>query len=372
MGPTCWMKISDFDYQLPVELIAQVPLESRDSSRLLHVRGDGAVAHRRFSDLPGLLRAGDVLVFNDSRVIPARLLGSKVATGGRAELLLVRPVDEVETRAALGDRADGTTWVCLGQASKGLKAGTRLEFEGDLAAEIASDEGEGQFRVRFTSELPTLERALERAGQLPLPPYITRPPGAADAQRYQTIYADQAGSVAAPTAGLHFTQALFDALDARGIERQFVTLEVGPGTFLPVRSEDLEAHRMHPERCVISEATALGLREARRAGRRIVAVGTTVVRTLESLADDDGAVRAGRADTTLFITPGFRFRVVDALLTNFHLPRSTLLVLVCAFLGRERTLDAYRTAVAERYRFFSYGDSMFIDGARPGAPGASR
>ncbi len=317
--------------------------------------------HRQFRELPELLRRGDVLVFNDSRVIPARLVGHKVATGGRAELLLVRPAAVTEeTAVALEGRAEGSTWVCLGQASKGFKPGTALVFEGGLGAVVRSDEGGGEYRVCFTSDLPTLESALRRAGRLPLPPYITRGPDAGDDERYQTVYARQKGSVAAPTAGLHFTQALFDQLEARGIERRFVTLEVGPGTFLPVREGDLSSHRMHAERCEVPEETATALRAARREGRRIIAVGTTVVRALESLADDEQVVRSGRVDTQLFITPGFRFRVVDGLVTNFHLPRSTLLMLVSAFLGRERTLEAYALAVQERYRFFSYGDSMFI------------
>jgi len=214
--------------------------------------------------------------------------------------------------------------------------------------------------VCFTSPLPTLEAALERAGRLPLPPYITRAPELGDDERYQTIFARRKGSVAAPTAGLHFTRPVLDELEARGVERRFVTLEVGPGTFLPVREGDLSKHRMHLERCEVPDDTAVALRAAKREGRRIVAVGTTVVRTLESMADEREVVRAGHHATSLFITPGFRFQVVDALLTNFHLPRSTLLMLVCAFVGTARTLEAYELAVRERYRFFSYGDSMFI------------
>lgn len=357
------MRTSDFDFHLPSGLIAQAPLPERDASRLLCVEPGGAVTHRLFRDLPSLLAPGDVLVFNDSSVIPARLIGHKAGTLGRVELLLVRPVaGDVETAQALKAQAAGTTWTCLGQASKGLKPGARLVFEGGLTAEVRSDEGGGEYRVCFTSELATLEAALERAGRLPLPPYIDRAPDPDDLERYQTVYARKKGSVAAPTAGLHFTRALLEALDARGVERRFVTLEVGPGTFLPVREESLAAHRMHAERCEVPRETAEAVRAARRAGRRVVAVGTTVVRTLESLADEAEVVRAGRLDTTLFITPGFRFRVVDALLTNFHLPRSTLLMLVCAFLGRERTLSAYRIAVDEGYRFFSYGDAMLVGG----------
>jgi S-adenosylmethionine:tRNA ribosyltransferase-isomerase len=356
----------DFDFPLPPERIAQAPLPERDASRLLHVdRATGARRHLVFRDLPGLLRAGDVLVLNDSRVIPARLLGKKAGTGGRAELLLVRPAADVETEAALKAGASGTVWTCLGQSSKGFKPGARLEFDAGLTAEVLEDLGGGEFRVRFTSELATLEEAIARAGRLPLPPYIERAPTADDAERYQTVYARKQGSVAAPTAGLHFTPAVFEALKLRGVDVHFVTLEVGPGTFLPVREGDVSKHVMHAERCEVPPATAERLRRARREGGRIVAVGTTVVRTLESMADDAQVVRAGAMDTRIFITPGFTFRVVDALVTNFHLPKSTLVMLVSAFLGREATLAAYAEAVREGYRFFSYGDAMFIDGARP-------
>jgi S-adenosylmethionine:tRNA ribosyltransferase-isomerase len=354
----------DFDFHLPPELIAQAPLPQRDASRLLHVeRVSGRWTHRRFTELPGLVRQGDVLVLNDSRVIPARLLGRKAGTGGRAELLLVRPAADVETEAALKAGADGTVWTCLGQSSKGFKPGARLEFDAGLTAEVLADEGGGEFRVRFTSPLATLEEAIARAGQLPLPPYIERAPTGEDAERYQTIYARKQGSVAAPTAGLHFTPAVFEALDARGVDRAFLTLEVGPGTFLPVREGVVANHVMHAERCVLPPQTAERLRRARREGGRIIAVGTTVVRTLESLADEAQVVRAESMDTRLFITPGFRFRVVDCMVTNFHLPKSTLVMLVSAFLGREVTLAAYAEAVRERYRFFSYGDAMFLEGA---------
>jgi S-adenosylmethionine:tRNA ribosyltransferase-isomerase len=354
----------DFDFYLPPELIAQAPLPERDASRLLHVdRATGRREHLTFRALPGLLRAGDVLVLNDSRVIPARLIGRKSGTGGRVELLLVRPATEVETAAALEASADGAVWRCLGQSSKGFKPGARLEFDAGLTAEVLEDRGGGELCVRFTSPCSTLGEAVARAGRLPLPPYIERAPTADDAQRYQTVYARKQGSIAAPTAGLHFTPALLETITAGGVDLVFVTLEVGPGTFLPVREGDVLKHVMHAERCVLPEATADRLRRARRDGGRIIAVGTTVVRTLESFADDAQVVRAGAMDTRLFITPGFRFRVVDALVTNFHLPKSTLLMLVSAFLGRERTLEAYAEAVREGYRFFSYGDAMFIDGA---------
>lgn len=359
------MHTDDFDYALPAELIAQAPPARRDASRLMHVdRATGAFQHRAFTDLPGLLGPDDVLVLNDSRVIPARLLGHKLGTGGRVELLLVRPAAGEVTAEALEAGADGVVWSCLGHASKGFKPGARLAFDGGLTAEVLEDAGGGEVRVRFTSPLSTLHAALELAGRLPLPPYISRAPDAADLERYQTVYARRLGSVAAPTAGLHFTSAVFEALAARGVDTAFVTLEVGPGTFLPVREGDVSKHVMHAERCEVPGATAERLRRARAAGGRVVAVGTTVVRTLEAMAGDDGAVRAGVTDTRLFITPGYAFRAVDALVTNFHLPKSTLLMLVSAFLGREATLSAYAEAVRVGYRFFSYGDAMFIDGVR--------
>ncbi len=357
------MHTDDFDFALPAQLIAQKPLERRDASRLLHVnRTDGAIAHRSFRDLPMLLRPGDLLVLNDSRVVPARLIGKKADTGGRVELLLVRPVAETATAEVLKARADGSAWSCLGQASKPIRSGARLVFEGGLTAEIEASLGNGEYRARFTSAFETLEEAIRLAGRLPLPPYIDRDPTAEDEARYNTVYAQQAGSVAAPTAGLHFTQDLFTALEAAGVERACVTLDVGPGTFLPVREGPIHAHHMHGERFGISEGVAEQIRKAKRTGRRVIAVGTTVTRTLESQADQLSVIRAGSGETSIFITPGFRFQVIDALITNFHLPKSTLVMLVSAFLGRERTLAAYAAAVRECYRFFSYGDSMFIDG----------
>jgi len=356
------MHTDDFDFPLPQELIAQAPLDRRDASRLLHLRRpSGGVAHRTFAELPALLRRGDLLVLNDARVIPARLLGRKAGTGGKVELLLVRPASDVATSEALVARAEGTSWLCLGQASKGFKPGAKLEFDEGLTAEIEGSLGGGEYRVRFTSPLATLEAAIARAGRLPLPPYIGRPPTAADAERYQTVYARSLGSVAAPTAGLHFTAELFAKLEAAGVERTTVTLDVGPGTFLPVREGELSAHRMHAERYAVSAEAARRIGEAKQARRRVVAVGTTVVRTLEARATE-GGVAAGEASTEIFIVPGHRFRVIDALLTNFHLPKSTLLMLVSAFLGREATLAAYREAVDQKYRFFSYGDAMFIEG----------
>ena len=355
--------LSDYDFALPEAQIAQAPLATRDASRLMVVsRGTGTWVHHRFAELPGLLREGDLLVVNDARVIPARLLGTKTGTGGRVELLVVRPAAHTLTSQALGGAPEALDWVCLGQASKGLKPGARLSFPGGLEAEVREALGGGEYRVRFQAGPGlSLAQVLEQAGKLPLPPYITRPPEAADAERYQTVYARASGAVAAPTAGLHFTDATFAALAARGISRVEVTLDVGPGTFLPVREEDLGQHRMHPERYFIPEATAQAVQRAKAEGRRVVAVGTTVVRTLESAWDAGrGALREGAGETEIFIRPGFGFQAVDVLLTNFHLPRSTLVVLVSALLGRERTLAAYREAVAAGYRFFSYGDAMLV------------
>lgn len=355
--------LSDYDFELPEAQIAQHPLARRDASRLMVVnRSTGAWLHRHFVDLPELLRPGDLLVVNDARVIPARLLGHKVETGGRVELLVARPAAPTLTSQAIAEAAEAMEWVCLGQASKGLKPGTRVAFASGLQAEILESLGEGEYRVRFhATSSASLAQALEEAGRLPLPPYIEHDPTAEDAERYQTVYARTAGAVAAPTAGLHFTEAIFQALAARGVQRVEVTLEVGPGTFLPVRGDDVSTHRMHAERYRVPESTAEVINAARAEGRRVVAVGTTVVRTLEAAADPDtGRLRPGYSETALFIRPGFTFRQVDALITNFHLPRSTLIMLVSALLGRERTLAAYREAVAAGYRFFSYGDAMLI------------
>ena len=357
------MHTDDFDFLLPPDLIAQAPLASRDASRLLHVRRpSGQVQHRGFRKLPSLLSKGDLLVLNDSRVIPARLIGKKKGTGGRAELLLVRPSTEVETEAALKTNAAGTAWTCLGQSSKGFRPGMELEFEAGLTATILEAVGGGEYRVKFTSPMPTLEEAIARAGKLPLPPYITREVEVSDAQRYQTIYARKSGSVAAPTAGLHFTSEIFAELEARGVQRCFVTLEVGPGTFLPVREGLVSEHKMHEERAFIPRATAAQIGEAKAAGRRVIAVGTTVVRTLETARPSPPTKGEGdRFATSICITPGYEFRVIDALVTNFHLPKSTLVMLVSAFLGRAQTLAAYTEAIREKYRFFSYGDAMFIE-----------
>jgi S-adenosylmethionine:tRNA ribosyltransferase-isomerase len=343
------MQVADFDYQLPEPLIAQAPVTPRDASRLLVLPPAGPADHRAFADLPALLAPGDLLVFNDTRVIPARLLGVKEGTGGKVEMLLVDPLGGELPRR----------WRALGQAGKAIREGARLRF-GELQAEVERVEGEGFYTLLLDREGPELEAALASAGRLPLPPYIRREPNAEDAERYQTVFARRPGSAAAPTAGLHFTPAVLDRLEARGIARAAVTLHVGPGTFLPVRGETLEGHRMHEERFEVSEATVEAVAACRARGGRVVAVGTTAVRTLES-AFRDGHLHPGAGRTSLFVRPGYTFKVVDGLVTNFHLPRSTLLMLVCAFGGRERVLAAYQEAVSCRYRFFSYGDAMLVN-----------
>jgi S-adenosylmethionine:tRNA ribosyltransferase-isomerase len=339
------MDVAAFDYELPEELIAKVPLPVRDASRLLLVpRHEGTPSHLRVRDLPELLRPGDLLVVNDARVIPARLHGRKQGTGGKVELLLVEPLG-------------GRDWLALGQASKPLRAGSVVLAHG-AAIEIV-EALQGQLRLRLPLEGDDLWRYLDEAGEMPLPSYIDRPAGALDRERYQTIFARQRGAVAAPTAGLHFTEGLVESLRAKGIDLAAITLYVGPGTFLPVRAARTEDHRMHRERYVVPAQTADLFARARQRAGRVVAVGTTALRTLESAIDGPG-LREGPGDTDLFITPGHRFRAVDGLFTNFHLPRSTLLMLVAAFAGLDRILAAYREAVRERYRFYSYGDAMLI------------
>ena len=336
------LSLADFDYALPPELIAQFPLPERTASRLLVV--DGARREdRRFADLPGLLHPGDLLVFNDTRVLRARLHGLK-DSGGRVEVLIERPVGRHEALAQI--RASHAPW-----------PGSRLRLEGALEVDVVARDG-AFFLLRFPAA-DDLVDLLERHGKLPLPPYIQRPAEASDEARYQTVYAQARGSVAAPTAGLHFDQPLLDALRAKGVELAWLTLHVGAGTFQPVRVDDLARHRMHRERYVIPVDTAAALVAARARGGRIVAVGTTTLRALEAAAQE-GGILAGPGETDLFILPGFRFRTADALITNFHLPKSTLLMLVSAFGGPENLRQAYRHAVAERYRFFSYGDAMFI------------
>jgi S-adenosylmethionine:tRNA ribosyltransferase-isomerase len=347
------MRVSDFDYELPAERIAARPLARREGSRLMVLRASGGIEHRGFDDLPELLRSGDLLVLNDTRVLPARLTARK-ATGGRVELLLLE-------REGSSDHS--AIWGCLAKAARGLRPGVRLDLAEGLSAVVLEARGDS-WRVRFEAAEGDLERRLQALGGAPLPPYIKRPPDIDDLERYQTVYARNPGAVAAPTAGLHFSDGLLDRLESRGVARSTLTLHVGPGTFRPVRVERVEDHRMEEERFVLPKETATALRRARTAGGRIAAVGTTVVRTLESRAAEDGTARPGSGRCGLFIHPGFRFRVVDLLITNFHLPRSTLLMLVAAFAGRERLLGAYRTAIAEGYRFYSYGDAMLVEPAR--------
>ena len=342
------MKKSDFHYHLPPELIAQAPLPERSASRLLLVpRAPAPFADHGIRDLPMLLQPGDLLVFNDTRVIPARLFGRKQGSGGRAEVLVERLLPGNEARVQLG-------------VSKAMKPGGRIEFDAGGQAEVLGREGEF-YRLRFEVE-GELAEWLQHAGQLPLPPYIHRAPEADDQERYQTVFARAPGAVAAPTAGLHFDEALLQALRERGVETGRVTLHVGAGTFQPVRVDDLSEHRMHSEWLSVDAALVEQVRRARARGGRIVAVGTTVVRALES-ALRDGELQPFQGETSIFILPGYRIGSVDALLTNFHLPESTLLMLVSAFAGRERMFAAYEHAIGERYRFFSYGDAMLLWGA---------
>ena len=350
------MKLADFDFDLPEDRIALRPARPRDSARLLHVK-DGVIEDRAVLDLPDLLQPGDLLVFNDTRVIPAALTGVRPARahGGGGD---------VEVEVNLHKRDGEADWRAFARPAKRLKTGDAISFEGGLTARV-HDKGEGgEVALRFDRSGPELDKAIVAAGAPPLPPYIAskRASDAADLADYQTVYADpdKAGSVAAPTAGLHFTERLFDRLDARGVKRAWVTLHVGAGTFLPVKTDNVADHQMHAEWYQVSEKTAAAVRTARAAGGRVVAVGTTSLRTLESAADRGGAVRAEARETEIFITPGYRFKCVDGLMTNFHLPKSTLFMLVCALAGYEEMRAAYAHAVRERYRFFSYGDSSLL------------
>jgi S-adenosylmethionine:tRNA ribosyltransferase-isomerase len=336
--------LSDFDYALPPELIAQFPPETRGASRLLDVLPDGGCVDRQFADVLLLLQAGDVLVFNDTKVIPARLFAQK-ETGGAVEMLIERVLD---AHAALAHV----------RASKSPKAGAKLRVGDRFEIEVL-DRQDSLFILQFPPEKTVLDW-LHLAGELPLPPYITHAPTGEDAQRYQTVYAKTAGAVAAPTAGLHFTDALLAQIDAMGVTRAHVTLHVGAGTFQPVRSEDLSAHVMHSEWYTISETVASQVNAAKREGRRVIAVGTTSLRALESSAQKTGFCTYGANDTQLFITPGYDFKIADAMITNFHLPKSTLMMLVSALAGYDTIRAAYAHAVRERYRFFSYGDAMFL------------
>lgn len=339
------MNTSDFYYDLPEELIAQTPAEPRDSSRLLvYHRRDGAVEHKIFRDVIDFLNPGDALVVNDTRVIPARLYGKKQSTGREVEFLLLNQLSK-------------DTWEVIMRPGKKLRIGDRVEFAEDLQAEILEKKEDGVTSVKFYFE-GLFEPLLERYGNMPLPPYITQ--RLEDRQRYQTVYAKENGSAAAPTAGLHFTPELMEKIRQKGVDIIPVLLHVGLGTFRPVKVDNVENHKMHSEYYSISADSARRINETRRRGGRIIAVGTTSVRTLESVADEDGSIKEQSGNTEIFIYPGYRFKCVDALITNFHLPESTLLMLISAFMGKEQALDLYRLAVQERYRFFSFGDAMLI------------
>jgi S-adenosylmethionine:tRNA ribosyltransferase-isomerase len=344
------MRVDEFDFALPPHCIARRPAVPRDAARLLEVSDD--LADRRVTDLPRLLRPGDVMVVNDTRVIPARLLGCRATV--RVEVTLHRELGP--------DR-----WRAFARPARRLKPGDRISFAEDFSAEVLAKHPEGDLSLRFPVAGADLRRALARHGRMPLPPYIPRRdgPDARDRADYQTIFAAKDGAVAAPTAGLHFTEPLLAALDERGVERVTVTLHVGPGTFLPVKAEDTEAHRLQPEVGVIAAAAARRINAARATGGRVVAVGSTPLRLLESAAEEDGCVHPFAGETDLFITPGFRFRAVDLLLSNFHLPRSTLFMLVSAFSGLARMHAAYRHAIEAGYRFYSYGDCCLLH-RRPG------
>ena len=345
------MKTHDFYFDLPPELIAQTPLQRRDGSRLLTLdKATGQWAHRHFYELPDLLRPGDCLILNDSRVLPARLLGSRIrgdgTLGGACEVLL------------LIDRGDNV-WECLVRPGKKLRTGARVSFgeNGELTGEVAGEAEGGNRLVRFSYQGIFLE-VLERLGRMPLPPYIKAE--LQDRERYQTVYARVSGSAAAPTAGLHFTPELLERIQAMGVSTGYVTLHVGLGTFRPVKEEEITDHDMHSEYCVIPQETADLINRTKARGGRVICVGTTSCRTIESWAAEDGSMEAKAGWTKIFIYPGYRFKVLDGLITNFHLPESTLIMLVSALAGREHVLAAYQEAVRERYRFFSFGDAMFV------------
>jgi S-adenosylmethionine:tRNA ribosyltransferase-isomerase len=347
------VRVADFDFDLPPELIAQKPAPQRTSSRLMIVdRGSGSITAAHTGDLPDLLTPGDIVVVNDTRVFAARLHGRRTPSGGQVECLLLRRLDQ--------DR-----WDALVHPGQKLRPGCRMRFERNgvvLEAEVLERRTFGRRTIRlWHPDGEDVDAAVDAIGEVPLPPYIKRAPDAVDRERYQTVYARARGSVAAPTAGLHLSEATLARFDARGIDRTAITLHVGYGTFQPIRTEEVEAHRIDPEPYVISEDAARAITSALASERRVVAVGTTTTRTLEAVAGaNEGRVPTGAGYADLFIHPGFRFRVVGALLTNFHLPQSSLLMLVCAFGGRELVLEAYRQAVAEGYRFYSYGDAMLV------------
>lgn len=339
------MNTSEFYYDLPQELIAQTPADPRDSSRLLvYNRAEGSVQHKIFRDIIDFLNPGDALVINDTRVIPARLYGKKQGTGRQVEFLLL-------------NQLSGDTWEVILRPGRKLRPGDWVSFAEELEAEILEKQEDGVTKVKFCFQ-GSFEALLDEYGNMPLPPYITK--RLEDRERYQTVYAKKRGSAAAPTAGLHFTPELMENIKKKGVDIIPVLLHVGLGTFRPVKAERLEDHKMHSEYYSISEESAHRINAARERGGRVIAVGTTSVRTLESAADQEGRVKEQSGNTDIFIYPGYRFRCVDALITNFHLPESTLLMLICAFMGKEQALEVYQLAVQEKYRFFSFGDAMFI------------
>jgi len=343
------MQAEDFNYELPEELIAQYPLERREASRLLVLdRSDGSVKYRAFPDIKDYLCAGDLVIFNDTRVIPARLFGRK-ATGGKVELLITRRLE---------DGKNTQRWQAMLRSSKTVKEGTRIVIGEDLSAEVIGRDSDGLFEVVLSGI--DVSAAIREYGALPLPPYIRREAEELDSERYQTVFAKNEGGVAAPTAGLHFTPDIINELKEKDVELAYLTLHTGPATFLPIRDGDVAAHSVPKEHYVISEATATAIQKAKQEGRRVVAVGSTSTRTLEAVFAGglDRPILAGATD--IFIRPGYDFKIVDAIVTNFHLPKSTLLMMMSAFAGRENILDAYKKAVQMHYRFFSYGDCMFI------------
>ncbi|MGP4842579.1 tRNA preQ1(34) S-adenosylmethionine ribosyltransferase-isomerase QueA [Marinobacter sp. 1Y8] len=344
------MKVSDFHYDLPDELIARYPLEQRSASRLLTLEGPtGTTAHRQFRDLLDLVNPGDLLVFNNTRVIPARLFGQK-ETGGRLEILVERVLDQQQLLAHI-------------RSSKSPKPGQKIRIEDGGEFAVTGREG-ALFCLSLVSGADSVLELLERVGHMPLPPYVDRPDDEADRERYQTVYAREAGAVAAPTAGLHFDETLMAELAERGVEQAFVTLHVGAGTFQPVRVDDIRDHHMHSEVADVPQATVDAVQRTHARGGRVIAVGTTSVRSLES-ASANGELAAFQGETDIFIYPGYRFRCVDALVTNFHLPESTLIMLVSALAGYDPVMAAYHEAVDQHYRFFSYGDAMFVTGQQP-------
>jgi len=348
------LRLSDFDFDLPAELVARHPASPRDSARLLRVSA-ADLEDRLVRDLPVMLRPGDLMVFNDTKVIPAQLAGVRPAGDGRGDVAV-----EVTLLKETGDH-----WQALAKPGRRLKAGDRIEFALGFSAKVLSKSDGGEIALAFGLSGPALADALRKHGAMPLPPYIRklRPLEDRDAADYQTVYASREGAVAAPTAGLHFTPALLAALDARGIERVLLTLHVGAGTFLPVKSERIDEHRMHGEWGEIGDGAAAAINRAKAEGRRLIAVGTTTLRLLESAAGEDGRVRPFKGETDIFITPGYGFRTADLLMTNFHLPKSTLFMLVAAFAGLERMRQSYAHAIAEGYRFFSYGDASLLERA---------